>query len=81
MSELRWFPIKRERHEYLYERIWELRSTITPYDASYVAIAEILNVPLLTCDARLANAPGPTCDFILLQDRPASESLTSRGSS
>lgn len=66
ISQLRWMPIKRERHEYLFERIWELRDTVSVYDASYVAIAEILDVPLATFDARLTRAPGPTCTFILL---------------
>ncbi len=66
ISQLRWMPIKRECHEYLFERIWDLRDTVTAYDASYVAIAEILDVPLATFDARLTRAPGPTCEFILL---------------
>jgi predicted nucleic acid-binding protein len=43
------------------KRCWELRSNVTPYDASYVALAETLGCQLLTADVRLANAPGPTC--------------------
>ena len=39
-------------------RIWELRKNLTAYDASYVALAEVLEAPLLTLDARLASAPG-----------------------
>ena len=42
-------------------RIWELRDDLTGYDATYVALAEYLESPLLTADARLGNAPGPTC--------------------
>lgn len=42
-------------------RCWELRDNVTPYDASYVALAESLGCPLLTANIRLANAPGPTC--------------------
>ncbi len=38
-------------------RIWSWRSNLTAYDAVYVALAEILNGPLLTTDARLARAP------------------------
>lgn len=47
------------------ERIWELRHNVTPYDAWYVAIAEMLDAPLVTLDGRLANAPGPQCEFIV----------------
>ena len=42
-------------------RIWELRDNLTPYDAAYVALAEALDVPLLTADARLAGAGGIRC--------------------
>jgi len=41
---------------------WELRHTITYYDAQYVALATALNAPLLTGDARLSRAPGLTCE-------------------
>ena len=47
-------------------RCWELRDNVTPYDAAYVALAEALGVPLLTADARLANAPGIRCEVELL---------------
>ena len=47
------------------ERIWELRSNLTPYDAWYVGCAEALAVPLATLDARLSRAPGPRCRFLL----------------
>ena len=45
-------------HEPLSERVWELRENLTAYDATFVALAEALDVPLVTCDARLAAAPG-----------------------
>ena len=45
------------------QRIWQLRETVTAYDAWYVALAEALEAPLVTLDQRLANAPGPTCRF------------------
>jgi predicted nucleic acid-binding protein len=45
----------------LAERVWELRTSVTAYDASYVALAEALNAPLLTLDVRLARAHGPGC--------------------
>ena len=46
------------------DRIWALRATVTPYDASYVALAEALDAPLATLDRRLIRAPGPTCEFV-----------------
>jgi predicted nucleic acid-binding protein len=52
------FPMERYTHEPLLPRIWELRDNLTAYDAAYVALAEGLHAPLLTCDAHLANAPG-----------------------
>jgi predicted nucleic acid-binding protein len=42
----------------LIDRIWQLRNRLTPYDASYIALAETLEVPLLTTDSRLAHAGG-----------------------
>ncbi|MDQ2839154.1 MAG: type II toxin-antitoxin system VapC family toxin [Actinomycetota bacterium] len=45
----------------LLPRIWRLRDTVTAYDASYVALAEVLGCPLLTADARLSRAPGVNC--------------------
>ena len=42
----------------LAQRVWELRGNLTAYDATYVALSELLNAPLLTNDAKLAAAPG-----------------------
>lgn len=47
------------------ERVWELRQNVTSYDACYVALAELLRVPLATLDARLTRIPGATCEFRL----------------
>jgi predicted nucleic acid-binding protein len=51
-------PLRRYPHDFLLPRIWELRNNLTVYDASYVALAEVLDAPLLTRDRRLAAAPG-----------------------
>ena len=50
--------VVRYPHIPLADRMWELRHNMTAYDAAFVVLAEILAVPLITCDARLARAPG-----------------------
>jgi predicted nucleic acid-binding protein len=45
-------------------RVWSLHPNVTAYDAAYVALAEDLDLPLLTVDRRLARADGPTCEFV-----------------
>ena len=40
------------------DRAWALRHSLTVADALYVALAEALNAPLLTCDERLARSHG-----------------------
>jgi predicted nucleic acid-binding protein len=50
--------IERHPHDLLLRRVWNLRSNLTAYDAVYVALAESLGAHLLTCDERLAHAPG-----------------------
>jgi predicted nucleic acid-binding protein len=45
------------------DRIWELRHAVTSYDAWYVAVAEMLKLPLATLDGRLSRTTGPTCEF------------------
>jgi predicted nucleic acid-binding protein len=47
----------RHEHDVLLPRIWALREKLTAYDAAYVALAEVLEAPLLTLDKRLASAP------------------------
>ena len=49
--------------EPMIDRIWELRSTVSVYDAWYVALAERLSVTLVTTDRRLAAANGPRCEI------------------
>jgi len=50
--------IERHDHPSLIPRVWQLRNSLTVCDAAYVALAEALNAPLLTCDAKLAAAHG-----------------------
>lgn len=51
-------PIRRYAHTELATRMWELRHNLSAYDASYVALSEALDAPLVTSDSRLARAPG-----------------------
>jgi predicted nucleic acid-binding protein len=51
----------------LLARIWELRDNVTAYDATYIALAEGLTCELVTADARLAHAPGPTCAITVVR--------------
>ena len=51
-------PLQRCPHGPLLERIWEIRSRLTAYEAAYVALAEALDAPLLTRDRKLASSAG-----------------------
>jgi predicted nucleic acid-binding protein len=46
------------------DRTWELAQNLSIYDAAYVALAELLDAPLLTLDQRLARAPGIRCEIV-----------------
>jgi predicted nucleic acid-binding protein len=50
--------IRRYPHTPFLRRIWALRNNLTSYDALYVALAEALDAPLLSCDGKLAASPG-----------------------
>jgi len=63
MDDLASLPLTRLSHRPLLARVWELHPNVTSYDAAYVASAELLAVPLLTADSKLASAPGLRCDF------------------
>jgi predicted nucleic acid-binding protein len=62
--DLRSLPIDLAPYLPFAQRIWDLRRTLTVYDASYVALAEALGVPLATLDSRLGRAPGPRCPLL-----------------
>jgi predicted nucleic acid-binding protein len=55
-------PIKRYAMAELAGRVWALRKNATVYDASYLALAESLNVALVTCDRKLAAVPGHSAE-------------------
>jgi predicted nucleic acid-binding protein len=58
LEELRALDLQRHAHEPLLDRVWALRNNLSAADAVYVALAEVLDTTVLTCDARLARAPG-----------------------
>lgn len=60
--------LHRYDHTPLMPRIWELRHNMWPSDASYVALAEMLDAELVTADRKLAGAPGLRCAVTDLRD-------------
>lgn len=60
--------VERHVHQPLLKRIWQLRDALTAYDGAYVALAEALGAPLLTCDGKLARAHGHRATIELVSD-------------
>jgi predicted nucleic acid-binding protein len=58
IADLADLDLHRHSHLDLLIRAWKLRENITAYDAMYVALAEALQAPIVTCDAPLAKASG-----------------------
>lgn len=67
LGDLADLPLARMSHRPLMPRIWELRHNLTPYDAAYVALAEVLDVALLTVDGRSTRAHSLRCEVELIQ--------------
>jgi len=61
LNDLMDLDLRRVGARRLLPRVWELRHTVTPYDAAYVALAEVLGTVLITVDRRLGTATGPRC--------------------
>ena len=68
LEDFRALDLQRHAHEPLLDRVWHLRENLTAYDAVYVALAEVLDCVLLTCDGPLSRAPGLAGRVVLLQD-------------
>lgn len=58
--------LTRHEHTPFIGRIWELRTSMTAYDATYIALAEVLSAVLFTCDSKLARAHGHQAKVELL---------------
>jgi predicted nucleic acid-binding protein len=58
--------VRRWDHHPFRDRIWALRDNVAAYDATYLALAEALELPLVTTDARLATAKGSAAQVVLL---------------
>ncbi len=66
-SQLMRVPLERMPTTSVNMRIASLAPSVSTYDASFVAVAELLDAPLITTDARLTRAPGPRCEFLLVE--------------
>ena len=58
LSDFEDLAIERHEHRPFLRRVWGLRTSLSAYDAVYVALAEALGAPMLTCDAKIARAHG-----------------------
>ncbi len=57
-EDFRRIPLTRYPHAVLLPRIWQLRNSLSAYDAAYVALAEAIDAPLVTADGKLGRSHG-----------------------
>jgi predicted nucleic acid-binding protein len=67
LNDLRALDLQRHAHEPLLDRVWELRSNASAHDAIYLALAEVLDADLLTCDRPLGRVPGTTARVVVIE--------------
>lgn len=67
VADLMVLPVDRWHLSPLLPRMWELRENLTPYDAAYVALAELTGAVLVTGDERMTAAPGTRCDIQVIK--------------
>jgi predicted nucleic acid-binding protein len=60
-------PVDRWHMAPLLPRMWELRENLTPYNAAYVALAELTGAILVTGDERITTAPGTRCEMQIIK--------------
>lgn len=66
LADLIEYPLTRARHRHLRRRAWALRANLTICDGLWFALTELLDVVLVTADARLSRAPGLRCTVELV---------------
>ena len=67
IADLMVLPVNRWHMSPLLPRMWELRANLTPYDAAYVALAELTGTVLVTGDERITAAPGTNCQIQIIK--------------
>lgn len=67
LADLADFHVRRHGHVDLLSRVWEMRANLTSYDAVYVALAEAIGGPLVTCDGPLGASPGHTASIDVIR--------------
>ncbi len=67
VADLMVLPVDRWHMSSLLPRMWELRDNLTPYDAAYVALAELTSAVLVTGDERITASPGLRCGIQVIK--------------
>ena len=67
LDDLADLPIRRFPHTAFLSRAFALRANVTVYDGIYLALAEALGAPLISCDAALRDVPGCTATVRIMQ--------------
>lgn len=67
VADLMVLPVDRWHMSPLLQRMWELRDNLTPYDAAYVALAELTGAVLVTGDERISASPGARCEIQIIK--------------
>ena len=67
VADLMVLPVDRWHMSPLLPRMWELRENLTPYDAAYVALAEMTGTVLVTGDERIAASPEARCTIQIIK--------------
>jgi predicted nucleic acid-binding protein len=67
IADLLVLPVDRWHMSPLLPRMWELNDNLTPYDAAYVALAEMTGAVLVTGDERITASPGARCNIQIIK--------------